>query len=81
MYDVQINSRYNDVYEKKDLPTGDYEAVTDFFDGRRNCGKRRLCLQHYLPNCEDFHDRVKHEFPVVAISLSDYNAIKGNAGI
>lgn len=30
MYDVQINSRYNDVYEKKDLPTGDYEVVTDF---------------------------------------------------
>lgn len=42
MYDVQINSRYNDVYEK--------------------------------------NDRVKHEFPVVAISLSDYNAIREMLG-
>ena len=34
----------------------------------------------YLPNREDFHSRVKHEFPVVAISLSDYNAIREMLG-
>lgn len=80
MYDVQINSRYNDVYEKKDLPTGDYEAVTDFLTEEGIAVSADCAFSLYLPNCEDFHDRVKHEFPVVAISLSDYNAIREMLG-
>ena len=31
MYDVQINSRYNNVDEEDDLPVGDYELVTEFW--------------------------------------------------
>ena len=31
MYDVQINSRYNNVDEEADLPVGDYELVTEFW--------------------------------------------------
>lgn len=80
MYDVQINSRYNDVYEKKDLPTGDYEVVTDFLTEEGIAVSADCAFSLYLPNCEDFHDRVKHEFPVVAISLSDYNAIREMLG-
>lgn len=80
MYDVQINSRYNDVYEKNDLPTGNYEVVTDFLTEEGIAVSADCAFSLYLPNCEDFHDRVKHEFPVVAISLSDYNAIREMLG-
>lgn len=30
MYDVQISSRYNDVYDEEYLPGDDYEVVTDY---------------------------------------------------
>ena len=34
----------------------------------------------YLPNRADFHNRVKYDFPVAAISLSDYNTIREMLG-
>lgn len=34
----------------------------------------------YLPEEEDFHNRVKYDFPVVAISLSDYNRVREMLG-
>ena len=34
----------------------------------------------YLPKKADFHKRIKYDFPVVAISLSDYNAIRKMLG-
>ena len=54
MYDVQINSRYNDVYEKNDLPTGDYEVVTDFLTEEGIAVSADCAFSLYLPNCEDF---------------------------
>lgn len=62
------------------MPTGDYEAVTDFLTEEGIAVSADCAFSLYLPNCEDFHDRVKHEFPVVAISLSDYNAIREMLG-
>lgn len=34
----------------------------------------------YLPSKDDFHNRMKYDFPVVAISLSDYNTIRKMLG-
>ena len=34
----------------------------------------------YLPNRADFHSRMKYDFPVAAISLSDYNTIREMLG-
>ena len=34
----------------------------------------------YLPKQEDFHKRVKLDFPIVAISLSDYNTLREMLG-
>ena len=34
----------------------------------------------YLPRRDDFHDRTKYNFPVAAISLSDYNRIREMLG-
>ncbi len=80
MYDVQIFSRYNNVYDEKNLPHDDYEIVTDFL-AKYNIETDYDCTFHlYLPNKEDFHSRMKYEFPVVAISLSDYNIIREMLG-
>lgn len=80
IYDVQIFTDYRTVYEEKDLPNDDYVFVTDFLaeHGLQTDGDRTFHL--YLPKRETFHDRVKWEFPVVAIALSDYNGIRQMLG-
>lgn len=80
MYDVQISSRYNDVYEEANLPQDDYEAVTDYLTDHGIEAAYDCTFSLYLPNRADFHNRVKYEFPVVAIALSDYNAIREMLG-
>jgi len=81
MYDVQISSAYNNVYEEKDLPKGDYELVTAFLQeyGIETAYDSTFSL--YLPRREEFHQRSKYDFPVAAISLSDYNAIREMLGM
>lgn len=54
--------------------------VTEFLVGEGIATNADCTFSLYLPNREDFHSRVKHEFPVVAISLSDYNAIREMLG-
>lgn len=80
MYDIQIASRYNNVYGEKDLPQSGYESVTEFL--RKHDVKTAydcaFCL--YLPEKSDFHNRMKYDFPVAAISLHDYNAIRHMLG-
>lgn len=80
MYDVQISSGYNNVYEEENLPGDGYEAVSGFLAGHgiRTVYDRTFHL--YLPKREDFHNRMKYDFPVAAISLSDYNAIRAMLG-
>lgn len=80
LYDVQISSRYNNVYDEADLPQGNYELVTDFFN-EKNMKIAYNCTFHlYLPNRNEFNNRVKLEFPVVAISLSDFNTLREMLG-
>lgn len=76
MYDVQISSRYNNVYEEKDLPRSNYENVTDFLKEHDMKTTYDCAFYLYLPRKSDFHNRIKYDFPVAAISLSDYNAIR-----
>lgn len=80
MYDVQIFSRYNDVYEVETLPHDNYDLVTDFLSehGIETAYDRTFSL--YLPCRDDFRNRLKYDFPVAAISLSDYNAIRTMLG-
>ena len=80
LYDVQINTRYNDVYEIEDLPKGNYELVTTFLDEKNIAVTYDCTFDLYLPNQEDFHKRIKFDFPIVAISLSDYNALREMLG-
>ena len=80
MYDVQVYSRYNHVYEEKNLPQDNYEIITDFFAAHEIDTAYDCTFSLYLPKKADFHNRLKYDFPVVAISLSDYNAIRKMLG-
>ena len=80
LYDVQISTRYNDVYKIEDLPKGNYELVTTFLDEKNIAVTYDCTFDLYLPNQEDFHKRIRFDFPIVAISLSDYNALREMLG-
>lgn len=80
MYDVQIFSEYNDVYDEKNLPHDDYEIVTEYLTAHGIEADDDCTFSLYLPEKEDFHNRVKYDFPVVAISLSDYNRVREMLG-
>ncbi|MFR0991136.1 MAG: ABC transporter permease, partial [Anaerobutyricum hallii] len=80
MYDVQVYSRYNDVYEEENLPQDSYEIITDFLAEHKIDTDYDCTLNLYLPEKDDFHNRQKYDFPIVAISLSDYNTIRKMLG-
>lgn len=80
MYDVQIYTRYNDVYDEKNLPHDDYEVVTEYLTEHGIEADYDCTFSLYLPEKENFHNRVKYDFPVVAISLSDYNRVREMLG-
>ena len=81
MYDVQVYSWYNDVYEEGDLPGNIcYDEVTAYLAEHHISVAGDCTFSLYLPERADFHNRVKYEFPVVAIALSDYNAIREMLG-
>lgn len=80
MYDLQVFSRYNNVYEEKYLPNDGYEMITDFLAGHEIETAYDCTFHLYLPEEADFDNRVKYNFPVAAISLSDYNTIREMLG-
>lgn len=80
VYDVQVSSSYNKVYREQELPQTDYAAVTDFLSGIGIQTAYDRTFSVYLPKRSQFRNRVKWEFPVLAISLSDYNAIREMLG-
>lgn len=80
LYDVQIGTAYNGVYDEANLPRDNYELVTDFLNENEIAVAYDCTYNLYLPRHEDFHNRIKLDFPIVAISLSDYNAIREMLG-
>src|SRR5699024_4511137 len=68
-------------YDEAALPSGDYDAVSRFLteNGIETTHDCRFSL--YLPRRADFSNRYKYDFPVVAISLSDYNAVRATQGL
>ena len=79
-YDVQIFTQYNNVYDEESLPRDDYGFVTDYLAENGVETAYDLTVDLYLQKREDFHNRIKYDFPVVAISLSDYNVIRQMLG-
>lgn len=80
VFDIQIFSSYNKVYEEADLKPEDFGAVTTYLE-EKGIEVREDCLvEMYLPKKEQFRQRIKYEFPVRAISLSDYNMLRNMCG-
>lgn len=80
LYDVQISTHYNQVYEEENLPGDDYELVTAFLEDKGIETAYDCIYNLYLPEKTQFQNRVKLDFPVVAMSLSDYNEIRRMLG-
>ena len=80
IYDVQVYSRYNDVYEEENLPQDSYEIITEFMTEHKIDTVYDCTFNLYLSEKDDFHNRQKYDFPIVAISLSDYNTIREMLG-
>lgn len=76
MYDMQVYSRYNNVYEEKNLPQDNYEIITDFLEEYKINTAYDCIFNLYLLKKDDFHNRKKYDFPIAAISLSDYNTME-----
>ncbi len=80
MYAIQIFTEYNDVYDEDNLPRDDYDIVTDYLAEHGIKSDYDCTFNLYLPEKEEFHNREKYDFPVVAISLSNYNQIREMLG-
>lgn len=80
LYDIQISTSYTDVYQESDLPSGDYTLVDSFMQSHGIEPAYDCTFNLYLPHREEFQNRVKWDFPTVAISLSDYNSLREMLG-
>lgn len=80
LYDVQINSRYNQIYDEANLPQDEYELVTAFLDENNIQATSDHTYHLYLPRKEEFQNRIKLDFPIAAMALSDYNTLRKMLG-
>ncbi len=81
LYDVQINTKYNNVYNEKDLASDDYEILTDYFSENGIDTDFDKVVKLYLPLKDEFSKRQKLDFPILAIALSDYNSLRKVQGL
>lgn len=80
VYDIQISSRYNDVYNEEDLPDDSYGFVSKYLENKGIKVTDYCTFSLYLPRHSDFQKRSRYDFPIVGISLTDYNAIRNMLG-
>lgn len=78
--DIQISSLYNHVYQEENLPDTDYEEITKFLEMYNISADYDIIFSEYLPKKEQFHQRVKYNFPPLALAVSDYNDLRKMLG-
>ncbi len=78
--DIQISSLYNHVYQEENLPDTDYEEITKFLEMYNISADYNIIFSEYLPKKEQFHQRVKYNFPPLALAVSDYNDLRKMLG-
>ena len=64
----------------ENLPDTDYGEITAFIEQNNIAIKDDLTFSEYLPQKSDFYQRVKYDFPPLAIALKDYNAVRKMLG-
>lgn len=80
IFDVQIYSRYNGVKDEVDLPKGDYAFIDAFLEENECQIADRVQAELYFLERSDFKRRYKNDFPILAMSLSDYNHLRYMVG-
>ncbi|WP_262428314.1 hypothetical protein [Paratissierella segnis] len=73
IFDVQVFTVYNNIETKENLPNINYNFIDEFLKKRGYPFKDRVKVETYFLDKDDFHKRYKNDFPVLGISLSDYN--------
>jgi len=76
LYDIQIYSRYNKTHSIGEVSEVNYSAVNEFLKKRNVKLEWDCSFDLYLPKSEQFTNRAINNFPVLAISLSDYNKLR-----
>lgn len=80
IFDVQIFSVYNNIETIENLPRTDYGFVDEFLKQKGYPFKDKVKVKTYFLDKEDFSRRMKVNFPVLGISLSDYNHLRSMVG-
>lgn len=81
VFDIRIASLYNKTGSMEELPDTGYEFVTDFLEKEGIAVGEDCVMSLYLPRKELFYHRLKSDFPVFAVSLSDYNHLRRMVGL
>lgn len=76
IFDIQVESQYNDIAVETDLPTTDYGFLITSLEEKGIAVEDNCLIQTYFVNRDDFYNRRKDDFPILAISLSDYNHLR-----
>lgn len=80
VYDIQISSMYNEVQVTEKLPDTDYREITEFLEENHISPEHDLTFSEYLPQKDQFHQRIKYNFPPLAMALGDYNTVRKMLG-
>ena len=81
VFDIRIASLYNQTESIEELPDTGYGFVTDFLKKEGIAVEDDCTMTLYLPRKELFYSRMKSDFPMLAISLSDYNHLRRMVGL
>lgn len=81
VFDIQINTQYKDIYEIERIPQSDYSDVLKYLNENGYEMKEYAKVELHFINKDDFSRRRKTDFPVLAISLSDYNKLRHMVGL
>ncbi|MEW9094896.1 MAG: FtsX-like permease family protein [Clostridiaceae bacterium] len=82
IFDLQIDTEYKDIYgQVKNIPHIDYTPVSDYLKENGYEMESSVEVELYFINEDDFFRRIKTDFPVLAVSLSDYNKLREMAGL
>jgi len=80
-YDIQVFGAYNNVYEQEDLRKADYGFVRDEILKKNAQISESHAYYSYFLKEDDFNNRIVYEFPILALSVTDYNRLRSMAGL
>lgn len=78
--DIQIISTYNSTTSEDEIVQDDYSEVFQYLEDEGIEVSDYTYVNTYLPKAEDFTKRVRYDFPVTVIKLSEYNHLLKMAG-